>query len=136
MVENDLDDRQLTEETFKQEWPGAAVEFIYGADLPGWLQHKSKKPDATDGTPPSLILLTMNANPNGAMNMIPQIRSKEGYGEIPVIVLSETTSPEEIRAAYSAGASSFIKKPSGYEDTLFKIRSFINYWIRTVELPV
>jgi hypothetical protein len=34
-----------------------------------------------------------------------------------------------------AGASSFIKKPSGYEDALAKIRSFIGYWAHTIELP-
>jgi len=36
----------------------------------------------------------------------------------------------------TAGASSFIQKPASYSDTIFKVRSFINYWFRTVELPV
>jgi len=53
-----------------------------------------------------------------------------------VIVLSESALPDDVASSYSAGATSFILKPASYSDALFKMRSFINYWFRTVELPV
>jgi DNA-binding NarL/FixJ family response regulator len=77
----------------------------------------------------------MNANPCNGIDLIRQIRDEHGSGSSPIIVLSETALPEEIRASYSAGASSFIKKPSAYSDVLEKIQSFISYWSHTAELP-
>lgn len=127
MIENDEDDRLLTTETFQQEWPMAEIEFVLADELAGRLPVIS---------PPQLILLAMNARPFTGVELIETIRSTKGCESIPIIVLSESARQEEIAACYSAGASSFIKKPASYAETLFKIKSFINYWGHTVELPV
>src|SRR5690242_13166187 len=124
MIENDEDDRLLTRETFQQEWPMAQLEFIMAEELASRLPVSS---------PPQLILLTMNARPYTAIGMIETIRATKGCELIPIVVLSESARQEEITACYAAGASSFIKKPASYADTLFKIKTFINYWGHTVE---
>ena len=128
MIENDPDDRFLTEEVFGKENLAATTRFISGSELPRYLEEKD--------TPPQLILLTMNANPFSGIDLLRMIRGTQGYEYIPLIVLSEYSLPEDVQAAYAAGAWSFITKPSDYDGTMFKIRSFINYWFRTVELPL
>lgn len=127
MVEHDQDDRWLTEETFHAEGFEGGIDFICGAQLSDYLQ------DA--GNRPPLILLSMNAQPYNGVELIRQIRDTDGYERVPLIVLSETAQPVEVVSTYAAGASSFIKKPASYNETLFKIKSFINYWFHTVELP-
>jgi len=127
IVENDADDRQLMENAFRMEGIRASIQFIYGIDLPARLQDP--------GIRPQLIILAMNAQPYNGTELTRQIRSTEGYGSIPIVILSDSILPHEVEAAYSAGASSFIQKPPSYSDTLFKVRSFINYWFHTVELP-
>jgi len=67
--------------------------------------------------------------------LIKTIRAARGWQLTPIVVLSESARQDEIIACYAAGASSFIKKPASYADTLFKIKAFINYWGHTVELP-
>jgi len=129
MVEHDQDDRWLTEETFLSEGFEGGIDFIYPAELSAYLDN----PDPDNK--PSLILLSMNARPFDGMELIRQIRSTEGYEKVPLIVLSESALPENVLSSYEAGASSFIQKPASYSDTIFKIRSFINYWFHTVELP-
>ena len=126
MIENDDDDRLLTKETFQQEWPTAEIEFVRAEELAGRLP-------VID--PPQLILLTMNARPYTAIGLIETIRATKGCELTPIVVLSESARQDEIAACYAAGASSFIKKPASYADTLFKIKTFINYWGHTVELP-
>jgi len=84
---------------------------------------------------PHLILLSMNTRPYTGIDLLRLIRAEKSYEAVPIIVLSESALPEEIRASYTAGASSFIKKPSGYADALSKIKAFIAYWRNTVELP-
>ncbi|HVU56781.1 MAG TPA: response regulator [Puia sp.] len=127
MVEHDQDDRWLTEETFQSEGFEGGIDFIYPAELTAYLQHSDNRP--------ALILLDMNAQPFDGMDLIHQIRDTEGYEKTPLIVLSESVLPGDVLSSYAAGATSFIQKPASYHDTLFKIRSFINYWFRTVELP-
>lgn len=126
MIENDEDDRLLTREHFQRCWPEAQIEFVSPIDVARWLRH---------GRSPQLIILSMNAKPCNGIDLIRQIRDDREYASSPIVVLSETALPEEIRASYSAGASSFIKKPSAYSDVLEKIQSFISYWSHTAELP-
>ena len=127
MIENDEDDRFLTKENFQKDWPTAVIEFVSGAELSGRLKMPGQRPH--------LILLSMNARPYSGIDWIKLIRAEKGYEAIPIIVLSESALPEEIRESYTVGASSFIKKPSGYADALSKINAFITYWRYTVELP-
>jgi DNA-binding response OmpR family regulator len=127
MIENDEDDRLLTKEHFQMDWPEALIEFLSPLDLPHRLRRLGRRPQ--------LIILSMGATPYNGIDLIRQIRGELEYASCPIIVLSETALPEEIRASYSAGASSFIKKPSAYADTLAKIKAFIAYWAHTVELP-
>lgn len=126
MIENDEDDRLLTEEHFQRNWPEAQIEFVSSPDVAQRLRQ---------GRRPQLIILSMNAKPYNGIDLIRHIREDKAYASSPIIVLSETALPEEIRASYSAGASSFIKKPSAYSDVLEKIQSFISYWSHTAELP-
>jgi CheY-like chemotaxis protein len=127
MIENDEDDRLLTRENFEAEWPEATLEFVPAVELPNRLKKVAPRPQ--------LILLSMNARPYNGIELIRKIKGEEGFESTPIIVLSESALPEEIRACYAAGAGSFIRKPSAYGDTLSKIRSFIAYWAHTAELP-
>jgi CheY-like chemotaxis protein len=127
MIENDEDDRLLTKENFEKDWPTAVIEFVSGSEVADRLQMR--------GHPPHLILLSMNIRPYSGIDLIKLIRAEKGYEAIPIIVLSESALPEEIRESYTAGASSFIKKPSGYGEALSKIKAFIAYWRHIVELP-
>lgn len=127
MIENDADDRSLTKEIFNEEWPKATIHFISGIELAACLENIHYHPN--------LILLSMNAQPLNGLEMIRLIRATPGYASIPVAVLSETSLTDEIREIYQAGANSFIKKPAGYSDAISKIKSFINYWSQTAELP-
>ena len=127
MIEHDQDDRWLTEETFQSEGIGDGIDFIYGAELSDYLQDPDNRPP--------LIMLNINAQPFNGLDLIRLIRETDGYERVPVIVLSESAMPEDVLSCYAAGANSFIKKPATYRDAIFKIKSFINYWFRTVELP-
>ncbi|HEY4286382.1 MAG TPA: response regulator [Puia sp.] len=127
MIEGDEDDRFLTKETFQQEWPEGVVDFITNAGLFPYIRDQHE--------PPQLIIISMKELKNGGMELIRDIRIRKGYALLPIVVLSESASVEEIREVYSSGATSFITKPASYSQALFKIKTFVNYWFHTVELP-
>jgi len=127
MVENDPDDRFLVDEMFRSEDFQADVDFVYGRELAGYIEDTPQRPH--------LILLSVNAQPYDANSLIRLLRETEGYRSIPIVVLSESDLPSEVEKTYRTGANSYIKKPDNYADTIFKIKTFIHYWFRTVELP-
>ncbi|CAN5380172.1 N/A [soil metagenome] len=56
--------------------------------------------------------------------------------QIPVLVMSSSDNPDDIRRAYQAGASSFYRKPTDIRqwDTYFeRLRQF---WMESVTLPI
>ena|ERR1700733_7976059 len=128
MVENDSDDRLLTEEMFRSEGLTAKIDFIYSTVLNGYIKNLSYKP--------TLIILSLNAQANDLSELILCIRHSEICRSTPLIVLSDVVRPADIEKSYALGANSLIKKPDNYADTVFKIKAFVNYWFGTVELPV
>jgi len=127
MIENDRDDRYLTEEMFAMEGFEAELDFIFSHELLNYTTSHSEIPH--------LVILDLSSGPYRNYEKIREIRSTAGYESVPVIVLSNTAENEEIDQSYKMGANSFIKKPGDYPDTLFKISNFIKYWFKVVELP-
>jgi two-component system, response regulator len=127
MIENDADDRYLTKEMFLSQGFDADVDFIDSNALQPYLGNQHNKPH--------LVILDCDARLHSFTNLIKEIRRTASYQFIPVVVLSNTSRPEDVQESYSCGANSYITKPADYEGALFKISSFINYWFQTVELP-
>lgn len=128
MIENDSDDRFLTEDVFQAEGLDAKIDFVYSNDAGTYIENTINRPD--------LILLDRNTPPYAFTDMIQYIRQAEGYAGVPIIVISNTNRQEDVQQSYACGANSFIKKPDDYTGALSKIKSFINYWFQSVELPV
>jgi len=128
MIENDSDDRFLTEEVFRAEGLDADIHFIYSTDAYSYITGTSQRPH--------LILLDRNTQPQEFTDIIRHIRQSEEYALVPVVVISNTNRPEDIQKSYSCGANSFIRKPDDYPGAIFKIKAFIHYWFQSVELPI
>lgn len=127
MLEDDPDDRFITETTIKELGYATLIKFVKSSDeLFSHLESDFK---------PILILLDHNSSPMGAIDILKDLKSKEEYKHIPVVVLSESASQNEVRECYANGASSYVQKPSSVEDTRSKINGFLEYWLRVVEVP-
>jgi response regulator RpfG family c-di-GMP phosphodiesterase len=132
MLEHDEDDRYITQAVFDEHQYDITLHFISDRDeLFLYLENCSKKADRF----PSLILLNYHAIPTNAVDIIVELKDGHRYNHIPVVVLSGSVSADIIQECYSAGACSFIQKPTKSKDTEMKIQNFFNYWFETVELP-
>jgi CheY-like chemotaxis protein len=132
MLENDEDDRYITQATFDEHQFNIKIQFA--ATSPEVFEHLRECEKNTRPFP-SLILLDYHATPSNAVEILQELKAQKRYGHIPVVVISGSVKNEIIHACYAAGASSFIQKPSKALDTDAKISSFFQYWFKTVELP-
>jgi len=66
--------------------------------------------------------------------VLKKLKSDPDYSSIPVVILSDNNFSRYRDEAYAYGASSFIKKPGGLDDTKNKIETFFKYWFEVAEV--
>jgi CheY-like chemotaxis protein len=84
---------------------------------------------------PVLILLDLNLPGMNGLDFLTQIKADAQLKIIPVVVLSTSTSQEEIDACYRAGASSYLPKRLRWSQFKALVRRFNQYWFEAASLP-
>ena len=85
---------------------------------------------------PKLILLDLYLpDRQYGYSLLQTIKAHHLFREIPIVMLSQSTDPDDISESYNLRTNSYIVKPSGYEKWLDCIASFRHYWWDAVTLP-
>jgi CheY-like chemotaxis protein len=103
-----------------------AVDYLlrrgpYGAD-PGWRS-------------PALVLLDLNLPRVHGLDVLRQIRAQPPLSSVPVIVLTTSRHPEDVRQTYAAGANTYIEKPQDFDRFVEVLQTIQHYWLDTALLP-
>ena len=136
IAEDDPDDRALIGDALAAAGVCATAYVNDGQQLLDYLdQVYTNCEGAAPSATPSLILVDLNMPCMGGLAAIRQIRSDARSNNVPLVVLSTSNAPGEIRRAYESGASSYIVKPSSYKILVEIMRTLDQYWLKTVSLP-
>lgn len=132
MAEDDPDDRLLMQEAVVE--AGLDVTMCYVADGRELVDYLVQiKADRSDGqeTFPDLILLDLNMPRMDGREVLEWITADDGFRDIPVVVLTTTSSPEDRSNVRILGAADFLVKPASFEDLVALVRSLPQYWRRS-----
>jgi CheY-like chemotaxis protein len=93
--------------------------------------------DEPSTPPPSLILIDLDLpdTTTGALDAVRAIKCNPSLRRIPVVVLARHPEPEDIQAAYDAGANTLIPKPVTFLALVKLIKVFTAYWLEAAALP-
>ena len=83
--------------------------------------------------PPSLIAIDIELP--GALDAVRAIKCNPDLRRIPVVVLARHPEPEDVQAAYDAGANTVIPKPVTFLALVKLIKVFTAYWLDAAALP-
>jgi CheY-like chemotaxis protein len=89
--------------------------------------------DDVTSPPPSLIAIDIELP--GALDAVRAIKSNPALRRIPVVVLARHPEPEDVHAAYDAGANTVIHKPVTFLALVKLIKVFTAYWLEAAALP-
>lgn len=131
MLEHDEDDRYITQAVFDELRYNIRLDFVNSSDE--FFAYLDRS--ATHSGMPSLILLNYYSKSLNALEVLKKVKREGKYTHIPMVVLSGTVKDDIVRDCYANGASSYIQKPSGAQETNEKIMNFVKYWFETVALP-
>lgn len=84
---------------------------------------------------PSFVILDVKLPKKDGFEVLAIIRTSERFRELPVIMLSTSFNPDEIRRAYQMGANSFVTKPIDFAQFNEKVKQIKEFWLNVSELP-
>ena len=134
IVEDDDDDYLLTKKAFQDSsFTGALHRVKNGDELMTLLRNSSRQ------TPLDrkklLLILDLNMPCKDGREALKEIKAHSNFRMIPVIVLTTSNAKADIEMTYELGASSFISKPTSFEDFAASIQLLKKYWTEVVQLP-
>ena len=137
MADDDPDDILLVNDAFRENGHrGTLSSVVDGEDLLNYLHRHVKYQDAATKQRPDLILLDLNMPRKNGFEALKEIKANLLFKVIPVVVLTTSKGKADISASYELGASSFINKPSSFASLREVVKSIVNYWFNTVNLPL
>jgi CheY-like chemotaxis protein len=86
-------------------------------------------------TRPDLIILDLNMPGMGGREFLKHVKADEGLKQIPVVILTCSTSERDILECYQLQAAGFITKPAGLVELERVIGEIVEYWSNLCRLP-
>ncbi len=84
---------------------------------------------------PDLIILDLNLPKKDGREVLAEIKTSEELKRIPVIVLTSSTSAEDVNNAYGEHANCYVAKPVDLDEFARIIKIIEEFWFKTVILP-
>ena len=84
---------------------------------------------------PALVLLDINLPDMDGRDVLKRIRADDRLRAIPTVMMSTSTSPDDVAKCYEYYASGYLVKPLSLEGFEFKVRALVDFWLRAVLLP-
>jgi CheY-like chemotaxis protein len=100
----------------------AALAYLRGT---GALSHQA----------PDLVLMDLNLPGLNGQELLATIKTDPAFKRIPVVVLTSSSNPTDVHAAYDRHCNAYLVKPQDYDEFLALVGSLHHYWLRCVLLP-
>lgn len=84
---------------------------------------------------PQLVLLDLNLPGRDGREILEEIKRDPALLRIPVVILTTSGSPRDVRRAYDAHANCFITKPAELAEYRRVLRAVVEFWLCIVKLP-
>jgi two-component system, chemotaxis family, response regulator Rcp1 len=84
---------------------------------------------------PDLILLDLHLPQMGGHEVLQELKSDPTLCTIPVVMLTSSQAPEDIRQSYALQANAYVVKPLELEHFLRVLKAIADFWCTVVQLP-
>jgi len=133
VVEDSPGDARLIAEAFKETKVKTDVQVVQdGVDAMSFLHQQGAYQDAAR---PDLILLDLNLPRKDGREVLDEIKHDDHLKQIPVLVLSTSSHPQDVKYSYEHHANSYIVKPMDMDSFIQLIRNLEDFWFRVAKLP-
>ncbi|HEY4326207.1 MAG TPA: response regulator [Mucilaginibacter sp.] len=131
LVEDNEGDILLTTEAFEEsKIVNKIIAIRDGKEAINFFEGLTKKSDV-----PHLVLLDINLPKMSGHEVLTYIKNNERYRNIPVIMLTTSSSEKDILTSYKNHVNCYITKPIDVADFMKAILKIEDFWINIVSIP-
>jgi CheY-like chemotaxis protein len=84
---------------------------------------------------PDLILLDLNLPRMDGRELLARLKAHPELRRIPVVVLTSSSAPQDVRRAYDLHANCYLVKPTDFSGLERAVRGIADFWLGIVRLP-
>ena len=133
IVENDPAAARLTREAFREAGLTSGIRSVPdGEEALAMLRREGEH--ASDPYP-DIIFLDLHLPKKSGLQVLAEIKSTPRLAVTPVVVVSGSEDPSEVREAYELHASCYIRKPDDLHQFLRFVQVCFEFWGSVVTLP-
>ena len=126
IIENDPAAARLTKEAFKEAgFTGGVVSVPNGAVALAYLRREGSHSNQPE---PALIFLDLHLPTKSGLQVLAEIKQNPKLRVTPVVVVSGSANPSEIREAYELHANCYVRKPDDLDQFIRFARSCYEFW--------
>lgn len=134
LAEDDVDHAFFTVRAFKDAH-GEDVEMHTVRDGEQALDYLHRRGEFAGAARPHLIVLDLKMPKVNGLEVLESIKADEGLRTIPIVVLSSSDRPEDVRESYARNANSYVTKPASLSGLREGVQEMARYWIDVAKLP-
>jgi CheY-like chemotaxis protein len=131
LVEDNLGDIRLTEEALRDAKLRNRLHIARdGVDAMEFLRNPGEQQPR-----PHLILLDLNLPRKDGREVLQELKGDTDLRRIPVVVLTTSSSDDDIANSYDLHANCYVTKPVDLDQFVHAVRSVEEFWFSIVNLP-
>jgi len=81
---------------------------------------------------PALVLLDLNIPGMKGREVLSRIKAHPELRTVPVVILTTSGQPTDVRECYEAGANAYHRKPHDFQEYQNTMREIVRYWLSSV----
>ncbi|MGH3159810.1 MAG: response regulator [Streptosporangiaceae bacterium] len=133
LVEDDPGDELMTREAFEENKIGNRLHVAHdGEEALDFLYQRGEHADAPKV---DLVLLDLNLPKYDGRQILEQIRSDPELTHTPVVILTTSSSEEDVLRSYKLHANAFVTKPVDVNQFISAVRQIDEFFLSVVRLP-
>jgi two-component system, chemotaxis family, response regulator Rcp1 len=133
LVEDNSDDVELTREGFRR--TSFKVELNHVPDGAKCMDYLRKQGQYANVSTPDLVLLDLNMPVMDGREVLAELARDDKLKQVPVIVLTTSSSKVDLMISYRLGCNSYVVKPVDFADFQRILNSICDFWFGTAVLP-
>lgn len=136
LVEDDPNDANLLQRAVGKRARNCRLQHaLDGETAINYLSGEGPYADRLQHPLPQIVLLDLKLPRKSGFDVLDWLKRQPRLRNLPVIVLSSSDEPQDMRRAYAAGANSYLVKPPHYTGLAAMVEKIEAYWLKLNERP-